>query len=425
MDGRPERAAPAGLFFVPTIVRLPDIIVREPDEPAFAVSRLQRHRMARPRELPPAAQLVDRALRARPSRAARALHDRSSPIFDGEMTMKTTISLSMLFAVTVAGCTSDTPDGDGGGDGGGDEPAQPVPTTPEGRYAMQSQFDLATNVPGTAGTITGHVIDATDSPGDPTLFIVQKLTGALPDGAVKNAVVSATPYVAGYLNDKLLEVAPSFLTRMLKLANGFGQVTKDFGLVEVLEIDAAGGAVKTVTGLRFEIDGIEHEFAFADHGIPQTRVDGLSVTLGKTGQLAIAAHTVPMKYGQVLRIAIDQALIPMIDPASANLGELLKGAVNCKKVGGYVYEKVGLGSASTFEAACITGLAAGATALYSALDNVDGAALEFDLVGAARGIDRNKDGTMDEIVTGTWSGDLSYAGTPAPLAAAKFHGARM
>jgi hypothetical protein len=134
------------------------------------------------------------------------------------------------------------------------------------------------------------------------------------------------------------------------------------------------------------------------------------VTLSKTGQLAIAAHKVPMKYGQVLRIAIDQALIPMIDPASAHLGELLKGAVNCKKVGAYVFEKVGLGSASTFEAACITGLAAGANALYSALNNVDGAALEFGLAGTARGVDKNKDGKMDEIVTGAWSGDLSYAG---------------
>ena len=77
--------------------------------------------------------------------------------------MKTLISLSMLFAVTVAGCTSDPADDNGGGDGdGGDpDPQQPVPTTPAGAYAMQSQFDLATNVPGTAGTITGYVIDAT------------------------------------------------------------------------------------------------------------------------------------------------------------------------------------------------------------------------------------------------------------------------
>jgi hypothetical protein len=342
--------------------------------------------------------------------------------------MKTIISLSMLFAVTVAGCTSDTERGDAdgeGGDGGGGDPAQPVPTTIEGTYALQSQFDLATNVPGTAGKVAGYIIDATDSPDDPTLFIVQKLTAALPDGSIKNAVVSATPFVAGYLNDRVLEVAPTFVTKLLTLASGFGQVTKNFGMLEALEVDAAGGATKTLTGLHFEIDGVEHELAFADHGLTETRVAGLSVTLGKTGLLTISEHEVPMQYGQVLRIAIDQALIPMIDPASANLGQLLKGAVNCKAVGKYVYEAIGFGSASTFEAACTTGLAAGASALYNLMNEIDGTALELDLAGQARGVDKNRDGKMDEIVTGAWSGSVSYAGTPAPLAEAKFFGARM
>lgn len=339
--------------------------------------------------------------------------------------MKTILSLSMLFAVTVSGCTSDTSgEGDGGGGGGGDE-LQPVPATAEGSFAMQSQFDLATNIPGTAGKITNYVIAATDDPDDPTRFLIERIIEALPDGSIKNAVANATPYVAGFLNDKLFEVAPTFLLKMKTLASGFGQVAKNFGVVEVLEIDAAGRAVKTVKGLHFEVDGIEHEFAFADYGIPETRIDGLTVTLAKTGLLAISAHKFPMKYGQVMRLALDQALIPMIDPASANLGQLFKKAINCNAVGRYVYQAIGIGSASTFEAACNAGLVAGSAALYNLMDNVDATALEFGLAGEARGVDRNRDGKMDDIVTGTWSGDLSYAGTPAPLAEAQFHGARL
>lgn len=340
--------------------------------------------------------------------------------------MKTLLSLSMLFAVTVSGCTTDAQDG--AGEGGDDAPggaAQPVPTTAEGTYALQSHFDLATNVPGTAGTIANYIIDATDSPEDPTLFIIQKLTAALPDGAVKNAVASATPFVAGYLNDRLLEVAPTFVTKMLALANGFGQAAKDFGLVEELQIDAAGHAALTIKGLHFEIDGVEQELAFADYGVAETHVEGLTVTLAKTGALAISEHKVPVRYGQVTRMAIDQVLIPLIDPASANLADLFKGAVNCKNVGRYVYDAIGLGSPSTFEAACTAGLAAGANALYTAMSNIDSTALELGLAGAARGVDRDRDGKMDEVVTGTWTGSLSYAGTPAPLAAAKFFGARM
>lgn len=339
--------------------------------------------------------------------------------------MKTILPLSMLFAVTVAGCTSDhqgdAPDGDA--DGG--DAAQPVPATPEGTYAMQSHFDLAANIPGTAGTIASYVIDATDSPGDPTLFILQKLTTALPDGQIKDAVALATPYVAGYLNDRILEVAPTFVTKMLALGSALGQVTTDFGTLEVLEIDGTGRAVKTVKGLRFEIDGAPQELAFADHGVAETRTPGLAVTLSETGALAIGEHELALRYGQLMRLVLDAGLIPLIDPASSSLGELFERAVDCKAVGRYIHEAIGFGSASTFEAACAAGLGAGASALYDLMSDIDGAALELTLTGAARGVDRNRDGKMDEVVAGTWSGSLRYAGTPAPLATAKFFGARM
>jgi hypothetical protein len=300
-----------------------------------------------------------------------------------------------------------------------------VPATPEGRYAMHSELDLATNIPGTAGTVATYFIQATDDPDDPTRFIVEKVIEALPNGSIKNALASATPYVTGYLNDKLLEVAPTFVGKVIDLGNGFGQVTKDFGLLEELEVGAAGGATKTVTGLRFEIDGTEHELAFTDYGIAETHVTGLTVTLAKTGGLQISEHTVPLRYGQIMRLALDQAIIPMIDPGSANLGELFHSAVNCKKVGAYIYDAIGFGSASTFEAACNTGLTAAANKLYGLMNDVDTAALELQLAGAARGVDKNRDGTMDEIVTGTWTGRVSYHGTPAPLSAAKFFGARL
>ena len=45
--------------------------------------------------------------------------------------------------------------------------------------------------------------------------------------------------------------------------------------------------------------------------------------------------------------------------------------------------------------------------------------------GEARGIDKNKDGKMDTIATGVWAGTVGYAGSPAPLAEAKFFGAKM
>src|SRR5690348_8729981 len=92
------------------------------------------------------------------------------------ITMKTRHSLFatlLLAGVTVTGCTSgDTTAGDDdGGDGGDGSGTQPVPTTPEGKFSVTSDFDIATNAPGTPGQIVNYFIQATDDPDDPTKFI--------------------------------------------------------------------------------------------------------------------------------------------------------------------------------------------------------------------------------------------------------------
>jgi len=335
------------------------------------------------------------------------------------------MSLFLILGAAVAGCAADAPGQDDDDDVVNPPDPDPVPLTPEGTFSVQSDFDVATNLPGTAGTVVNYFISATDDPDDPTKFIVEQVIAALPDGSVKNTLQGAVPFVAGYLNEKLLEVAPDFVTKIVDVGDAFGQVAHHFGTIEKLEITAAGAAVKTVQGLHFNIDNIDMDFAFKDYGIADVKVEGLQVTLAPTGKLDFSAHKVPMKYGALLKLALNQAIIPMIDPSVTDLEGLLKTMINCQAVGRYVYEAIDLGSASTFESACNAGLKAGSNAFYKALDNVDVAALEFGLTGTARGIDRNRDGKMDDIQTGVWTGDLKYSGSPAPLGTAKFFGAKM
>jgi len=342
--------------------------------------------------------------------------------------MKRNLSLSLFLVLgaAAAGCATDAPAP------GDDQPVDPmnpdpdpVPLTPEGKFSVQSDFDLAANLPGTAGTVVNYFIQATDDPDDPTRFIVEKLVAALPNGSIKNTLNGAIPFVAGYLNDRLLQVAPDFVTTIVNVGDAFGQVAHHFGTIEVMDITASGAAVKTVQGLHFKVDNIDLDYNFKDYGMQDVKVEGLQVTLEPSGKLTIGAHKVGLKYGQVLKLALDQAIIPLIDPSAQNLGDLLTNLVNCQAVGAYVYEAIGIGSASTFESACTAGLNAAGPALYHQLDAIDGSALEFGLTGTARGIDKNRDGKMDDIATGIWAGDLKYAGTPAPLATAKFFGTKM
>ena len=334
---------------------------------------------------------------------------------------------SFMCAAAATGCGSSDvdPQTDPDDPSNPDNPDQPVPLTPEGRFELQSEFDLATNMPGTPGRVVNYFIQATDDPEDPTKFLVDQLIEAMPDGSAKNYAKQYAPFVVGYLNDRLLEIAPDLLDRVIDLGNAFGDVTKHFGTLELLEISAAGSAVKTVTGLHFEIDQVPMDFRLQDYGIADIKVENLQVVLEQTGKLTIMEHQLGVSYGAMLKLALDKAIVPMIDPSAQNVGDVLKKAVNCQLVGQYVYEALDFGSASTYQSACTAGLTAAAGALYNQLQQMDGVALQLGLTGVARGVDRNRDGSMDEIQSGTWTGTLGYAGSPAQLPdGAKFFGSK-
>lgn len=347
----------------------------------------------------------------------------------GRTIMKKTSLLSVFaFGAALTGCAASLPgdgDDDGGGGGGGGDDAPTVPLTAEGRYSLTSDFDVATNMPGTAGQVVNTFIDATDSPDDPSRWILDQLVKQLPDGQVKNAVAGAVPLVAGYLNDKLLEVAPNFVVKFRDIGNKFGQAAHHFGTIETLDVPASGPGSTTVNGVQFTVDQVELAFMFKDYNLPDVAVPNVDVQVDQTGKLTIGEHKVPLSYGKVMRIALDEVVIPLVDPTAVTLNDVLLHLINCQKVGQYVYEKVGIGSAGTFQAACTAGINAGSQALYGAITKVDSSALEFGIQGLAKGVDKNKDGRIDVIQTGAWSGTLSYSGTGAPLSRGNFIGARL
>ena len=333
----------------------------------------------------------------------------------------------LLAALAVTGCATSMPKGsDGGGSGSGSGSGSgTVPLTAKGTYRLASTYDIATNMPGTAGAVVNAFIDATDSPDDPTHYILDKLIGALPDGTFKNVLKGSEGFVAGYLNDRLLDVAPDFVTNIVDFGNKFGQMAKKFGTIDTLVIAANGSAVHTVSGVHFIVDTEELDFLFKDYGLKDVSASNIMTTLDSTGKLTIDAHKVPLSYGALLRLGVDNVIIPMIDPAAVNLDDVFHDAVDCTNVGQYVYDAVGIGSPSTFEAACNAGLSFAAAAIYQQIDRIDGAAFEFGINGTAKAVDKNHDGKADVIQTGKWGGTLSYAGTPAPLANATFTGTRL
>jgi hypothetical protein len=353
------------------------------------------------------------------------------------------LALALVCGAAAIGCGADPaamPNGSGNGsnngsDGGDDDPGTPPvkPLDATGKYAVHSTFDLATNMPGTAGTVVNTIIAATDGDDDPTAWIVDQLIAQLPAGRAKDLINQFKFLIVGVLNDKLRELAPDFAITVIQVGHDFGEIAKNFGLNETLELTRSGDgyvAVHTVTGVHFKLGNQDDDFAFANYHATNVVVNNVAVTMDTTGQLTIAAHDVPLRYGQLLRIGLDAAIIPQLDSSAQSLNDLLAHLVNCDKVGdaiaSAIEDIIGVSpGAGVFTTACRAGLDAGAKLIYHTVDDIDAAALKFDLSGSARGSDKNKDRNIDTIQTGTWAGTLDYAGTPAPLVPATFFGERM
>jgi hypothetical protein len=351
--------------------------------------------------------------------------------------MKTTnslfLALTLIVGAAATGCATDASDpgtddpgtNPGGGDGGSDD--APHATNLAGKYTMRSTYDLATNMPGKIGAAANMFIAATDDPDDPTNWLLEQMINAMPNGTVKTFLNNARGYVSGYLNDQLLGWAPDFVSTMVTVGADFGDMTKHFGMNETLTVTGANDALMsshTVTGMHFKFGNQESDFAFADYGVADVKVDNVGLTFDATGRLTVAQHQVPLKFGQVLRIGLDNGIIPLVDANATDLNTLFADKIDCYAVGGYVADAVGIGSASTYESACIAGINAGANALYAQIAGIDSDALNFGIAGTARAVDSNNDGNADKIQTGVWTGNLSYAGTPAPLSTATFHAER-
>jgi hypothetical protein len=355
--------------------------------------------------------------------------------------MSTFKSYTFVFVLAIgaaaAGCaTSGTPapgDGDGSGEGGGGggggggsgsgSGSGTQALDASGQYAVQSTFDISQNMPGTVGEVFNDFTAASTDPGKWLLDLIISKTS----GIVKSGLQLAEPFAASYIDSEIDTYAPSFVMTIQRVGTDLGQMAGKFGINETLNVTGTAGtytAVDTAVGLHFKVEGTEEDFAFTDYGMQNIVASNVPVTLDATAKLGVGEHQLPLSYGKVLHIGLDNMIIPMVDSGAANLDDLFNDLIDCNGVGQALADQVGLLDAGSWAGLCVEGLQAGSAEIYAQLDNIDSSLLTFDLTGTAKAVDTNGDHKVDSLQTGKWTGTLSYSGTPAPLAAATFTGSR-
>src|SRR5262249_313831 len=161
----------------------------------------------------------------------------------------------------------------------------------------------------------------------PSDWLLTQIINQLPNGTLKTLLQNAEPTVAGLLNQQLINIAPNFVNTMKLVGTDFADISKHFGLNETLVVSGGtveGGysAVHSVVGAHFKINNVESDYAFVDYMVPNVVTNGVPITIDVPGNFGIGQHKMPIAYGKVLRIGLDAAIIPLIDPNASNLDEL-------------------------------------------------------------------------------------------------------
>jgi hypothetical protein len=292
------------------------------------------------------------------------------------------------------------------------------PRSPDGTFAVTTRFDLASPIPGPAAAIVGDLIAMTDGPDDPSRYIIDRIVASLPDGTAKTAAHALAPFVAAYVNTKLTAVAPHFVAGIRAISDGLDRVARHFTTVETVRI-SRDGATRVIGGITFEVGMKSVTVGWSSD--PGT---SLQVTLDKAGHLAFDEHVLALGYGRMLRVGLETAVIPSVDPAATDLSRALRDLVDCAQLGKLVSEKVGLGSPTLYEAACATGMTAAASDFYARLATIDRSPLELHMTGVAHAIDLDGNGTMDAFDNGGWKGTVGYGSAQTSLGPTLFTGTR-
>jgi hypothetical protein len=345
--------------------------------------------------------------------------------------MKKIAPISFALAVALFGCADSTvgDDGDGSGSGSGSQEPQPDPSLDAtGTYRLNSTFDLATNLPGGTGSFLDGLIEATDDPDDPMSWLLDQMIAQMDPGTLKDILVGAKPFVTGYLNDRLTQLAPELVGTIDQIGDNMAAISKKLGLDEKLEVNSVDQVYisrVTADGVRFELDGNVMPLAFADHDIDHVIVDNVLVTLENETKFLVGEHTLPLPYGKIVRLALDTAVIPTIDPNATGLADLLDNVVDCQGVGTSINDALGFGSVAFWESVCHAGLEQAANLVYEQIAASD-QKLDLHLTGSARATDSNSDYKLDKLTGGVWTGTMTLDATDAPLAQpATFVGARI
>jgi hypothetical protein len=312
------------------------------------------------------------------------------------------------------------------------EPPLP-PLSPAGTYDLDSQFDMVSGLPGNVGTVVNTFIAMTDGPNDPASWFIDLARDEIDSSTIRDLIDGLRPELDIVLNEMITSWSPDFVDQIVDLGDSFGQIAKKLGTTSELHIVAGGPdgneltATHTLNGVVYTVDGVRYEYTMAELDLGNVTAEGLQCSMPVESQLLIGDHNLPLSYGRILLFGLNHVLIPLIDPWSSSVEDLLHYYIDCYAIGAEMSDYIGFGSTDFYESICDTALAAASAYIEDQIASIDSTATTLSIHGESHPQDTTGDRKVDKLTNGLWEGTMNFGSVASTLAKPdqKFTGQRM
>lgn len=298
--------------------------------------------------------------------------------------------------------------------------------TATGRYRIETDGDLGEGFISTLGPRLGTIADLIDGANDPATYIIDRVLAEANNGTLSSAVNFFRPGLDAALNDYIISLAPELIGGLRRFGGELGRVARDLHFLSTFDVTEPAAAElthdlairHTVTDVVFtDGSGGRRELPLSMAGVPNPVVDNVygriedPAAMGVAGQparMVIDLHRIDYPLEPVLRLALDQVILPELFPGAMSLGNVLTTFINCTSVGQWIATNVGVGSASMWGGLCTSALTAVGDVLENELTGwLASTSGTLVISGQAVVTDTDRNRSIDRLTDGKWAGSFN------------------
>jgi hypothetical protein len=297
----------------------------------------------------------------------------------------------------------------------------PAVNSLSGTLELTSNFDLQGKFDGSELADALNVInEISDEPMDPGKYIVDaildEIAGDINNQTLFMAASLLKPILYDGVQKLLLSIAPDMIMELKEVAAGLSAVARKFTITSEM-VSAAPQPVNAnmtvdhgLTKIAWTFKGKKAEYAFYQLGVvPKVNNVALVPNTTVQGGVNISEHTFQLKFGSFLLVALNNLVIPYVNPKANSISTLIGAYVDCPKVAKTINDEVGFGGEAVWANACAIAMSMVTSLVEGKIIDLDQEQSVLTLNGQCKLVDNTTDAFIDAATEGLWTGTMKLS----------------